>query len=200
MMLTFFIRQQTGAMFGLDARISLAIFGVLSIVAGGYAVLGMSSIQANSLSKELTETAVAIESIHNDIEYDLHMALENPSDENAFKALFDDSVLQSGKFRAHWLGPYIRATSSVHPKYGDMRIIKRLKDHKYECGSGEDCYLYLVYAEVSPDTVDDLNGILDGAETEHDPATTGRVQWDEDDENHILFYRASRSLSGNYGY
>ena len=31
MMLTFFIRQQTGAMFGLDARISLAIFGVLSI-------------------------------------------------------------------------------------------------------------------------------------------------------------------------
>ncbi|MFZ2620880.1 MAG: hypothetical protein WAX89_08425 [Alphaproteobacteria bacterium] len=185
-------------MFGLDARISLAIFGVLAVVAGAYSVLTLSSTYAGSFSQELEETGKAIEAIHNDLETDVHSVLINSSDKNAFVALYDSEVIATGtRARTRWLGPYIKATSPVHPRFGETRITKMGKTIKTDCYSNDGCYLWLVYDNVAKDVAKEVNYTFDGG-SEGLPELEGRLQWQDgvDMKKVVLWYRASRVLGG----
>ncbi len=192
------IQNQQGAMFGLDARIALAIFGVLSIVAGTYAVLSLSDVHAKSLSRELNETSQAIESFHKDVRDDIHATLIEESDVAAFEALFDKSVMEPGKARSRWVGPYVKATTSEHPRFGNMRLTKRPKAHDGFCYPEDDCFIWLIYERVAHSTVKELNKLFDG-EKESKPEFEGRVQWDDTSEKaYTLWFRTVRALRGNY--
>lgn len=193
------LRTQSGAMFGLDARISLGIFGALSIIAGAYTALNLSSIYAHSFSKELDETAKAIEAIHNDLEEDLHGALINNTDKNAFIALYDQEMIIEGRPRSRWLGPYIKTTTPIHDKFGEIRITKQGETVGQDCFPSAICYLWLVYDNVPLDVAEELNKTFDGTEELMD--VKGRLQWQDgyDDSHVILWFRASRAMSGS-GY
>ncbi len=194
------IHNQKGAMFGLDARIALAIFGALSLIAGSYTALTMADIYANSFSRELEETGRAIEAIHTDLKMDLHKSLKENTNTNAFVALYDKEVLQHGKARGRWLGPYIRTSSPVHPRYGEVRITKRASQTNQTCYPETTCYLWLSYSSLPKKVSEKLNNIFDGRE-ELEPETTGRIQWADgyNDGTHVLWYRASQTLGGS-GY
>ena len=191
----FLVPSQQGAMFGLDARIALAIFGILSIVAGTALVLSLNSIRAKSLATELTETGRAVESLIGDLGTDIFPSLEQPSEKNAFTALFDGSVIkETDNLRSKWLGPYIKYTSSRHPRYGDMLLQPHALKHTENCSPDGDCYLWLVYSNVPHDISQELNTLLD-SEHETDAATTGRLQWTNDQSADVLYFRASKTLT-----
>lgn len=193
------LSSQHGALFGLDARIALAIFSIISVVAGTAMVLSVDSVRAKSLSQELTETTRAIESFHNDLQTDIYQALEKPTDKNAFQALYDANVItESNNLRSRWHGPYIKFTSTVHPNYGEMLMQKRAPNHLDTCDGENMCYLWLVYSRIPQGVVTELNEILDGAK-EDNPSQNGRIQWTTSGNQTALFYRSARALSFSSG-
>ena len=189
--------NQRGALFGLDARIALAIFGIISVVAGASMVINVDETRAKALAQELTDTTRAIESFHHDLKTDIFKTLEKPSEKNAFTALFDNSVItEEDNLRHIWNGPYIRFASTTHPRYGEMLLQKRAADASQPCTTETDiCYLWLTYSQVRPSVTQATNALLD-SETETTPEKSGRLQWSEDkDGSQILHFRATRALS-----
>ena len=181
-------------MFGLDARIALAIFAVIAVVAGTAIVISMDSTRAKALAQELSETGKAIESICYDLRADLYPSLIQPSPKNAFTALFDSSVLKdTDNLRGKWLGPYIRATSTTS-RYGEMMIEARREKHADTCEMGAPCYLWLTYAQVKKGIATEVNSVIDG-EHEEDPSNHGRIQWNDGGDTVTLSYQAAKTLT-----
>ena len=191
-------KSQRGVMFGLDARIALAVFAGLSIVAGAAMTLNLSNVSASALSDELKNLTSSIEGIHNDLKKDLHSTLMIKSDENAFKALYDVEQIQLlGNLRAKWLGPYIEYRTNVHPKYGTMSITKAGETFTQSCRmSSYTCYLWIKLDMVGYQIADHVNLLFDG-EDEISPEQQGRVQWVGDGDLVGLYFRATRALNRN---
>ena len=187
---------QKGAMFGLDARIALAIFGTLSVVTSGYMLSGLNKFNAQGLSEELRNTHTAIERIHHDIKQDLHNQLAVKNDENAIVALYDSSAISPTAIVNKWNGPYLTRQVATHPKYGAIRLSKFQNDHTSTCSSGNLCYLWLTYASMPSDVANELNKIFDG-ESESTAKDEGRLQWTGSGDPVQLFFRTTRSLTIN---
>lgn len=189
------LNPQSGALFGLDARIAMAVFAVLTLVAGAAVLGNLDSSRAKSLASEITEIGRAVEGIHADLKTDLFQSLEEPSEKNAFVALYDNlAVTERNNLRGRWLGPYVNFTSAQHPRYGEMVIQKHPADHQQDCNPDDLCYLWVVYSNVKLDILKEVNEIVDGREN-GPPDTTGRLQWTPDRDNGILFYRAAKALT-----
>ncbi len=186
---------QTGALFGLDARIAMAVFAVLTLVAG-VAVLGnLDSSRAKSLAAEISDIGKAIEGYHADLKTDIFQTLDEPTEKNAFTALYDNMVVTERRnLRGRWLGPYVNFTSARHPRYGEMVIKKQPGDHTQDCNPDEICYLWLVFSNVKLGIISEVNEIIDGQESGQ-PDRTGRLQWTPDRDNGILYYRAAKALT-----
>ena len=194
--------NQSGALFGLDARIALAIFGILSVVAGVSIVTSIDGTRGQVLATELADTAQALESFHHDLKTDIFLSLETPTEKGAFQALFDNSVIRTGdNLQARWNGPYIKASSNLHPRYGAMTLTKAGPVHSSPCIPSELCYLYVVYSNVKMDIAKKANEVLDG-EAETDAGAEGRLQWSRGDEgtNLRVYFRAIRALSNDMDY
>lgn len=192
-------QSQSGALFGLDARIALAIFSIVAVVAGVAVVANFSDTKAKSLGTELTETGHAIELMQSNLKTDIFRALSQPSGKNAFQALYDNQVImETYNLRARWNGPYIKFTSNINPRYGDMLLLKGADDHTQPCTGNEMCYLYLVYSRMPLDVLEAVNALIDG-EAENQPSFTGRVQWHRGDAGEfLLYYRAQIALTPDY--
>ncbi|PZP39178.1 MAG: hypothetical protein DI585_04990 [Pseudomonas fluorescens] len=199
-MMTRFMDQR-GALFGLDARIALAIFSILSVVAGVAVVTNVDGTRAQALATELADTTQAIESYHNDLKTDIFLSLMSPNGKNAYQALYDSAVISEGNnLRARWNGPYIRFATNQNSRYGAMSMIKAGPNHSQPCNAEDICYLYIIYNTVKPGIAIETNKILDG-EGEANPDKSGRLQWDPQDSNSvILYYRAIRALSQTMDY
>lgn len=194
-----FLGNQQGAMFGLDARISLLIFATLSVVTGALITTNLTKIRANAMADELSRFTAAVEGIHQDIKMDLHTALITPSDEGAVEALFNPDVLQAGRTRARWLGPYIKYENTIHPKYGQMALTKMQEDHSVKCSPKQMCFLWLTFDNADLAMTEELNSIFDG-DIEEYSMDEGRIQWEEtsahNDTNPTtkLYFKISRAL------
>ncbi len=188
--------NQTGAVFGLDARLSLAIFGALTLIAGAYTALNINEARTDAFIQELRDATEAIQSIHYDLKTDLSRALENPTGKNAYRVLYDPSLLGSQQLRTRWLGPYLNKTNSTHPRYGEIYLRRRGEDIRNDCLNGGICYWWLVYDTFPLNSTDRLNRHLDGQET--NTSQKGTVQWrpGTKDGQVELWYRATRTLSG----
>lgn len=198
--------SQSGALFGLDARIALAIFSILSVVAGVAVVTNIDSTRAQVLSSELTDTGQALESYHHDLQTDVFLSLSTPSGKNAFQALYDnavitDSDITGANLRARWNGPYIKFTTNQNSRYGEMYLTKAGSSHTLTCSPEETCYMYLVYSRVKEGIALEANKLLDG-EAEKNPGVEGRLQWSPGDTNNtvMLYFRAHRALSQSMDY
>jgi hypothetical protein len=193
---------QSGALFGLDARIALAIFSILSVVASVAVVTNIDGTRAQVLASELVDTGKALESYHNDLKTDIFLTLSTPGGKNAFQALYDNAVvMEAESLRARWNGPYIKFTTNRNSRYGEMYLTKAASDHTQPCNPEDICYLYLVYSAVKPGIVTETNNVLDG-EREKNADLEGRLQWSngEDGNNKALYFRAHRALSQTMDY
>ncbi|MBI1308759.1 MAG: hypothetical protein GC129_02725 [Proteobacteria bacterium] len=185
---------QSGALFGLDARIALAVFSIISVVAGVAMVLNMDTTSAKSLASELADTSRAIETAHHDLNTDIFQALDEPSPKHAFQALYDSTMLRD-ELRGRWNGPYVTFTTTRNPKYGEMYLEKAGDNHTDGCQNAPVCYLWLVYDDVRPAVAEAVNEVMDGAH-EDAPATNGRLQWSAGTAgNKVLYYRIGPALT-----
>jgi hypothetical protein len=109
-------------------------------------------------------------------------------------ALFDVSVLKdTDNLRGKWLGPYIHATSTSG-RYGEMLIEARQAKHADACEMGQPCFLWLTYATVKKGIATEVNSIIDG-DKETEPASHGRIQWDDHGDSVTLSYNAAKTLT-----
>lgn len=190
------LRNQKGAMFGLDARITLAIFSGLSVIAGYTITSNLDYISGSALSDELKNFSAAVDGYHHDTKQDIFKTLITPTGENAVAALYDSEFINPGRHRARWIGPYMEYRSTMHPKYGKMTIEKHQEKFKDKCSGSTICYLWVGFESVPIGTLNKINDDYDGSEAA--PELEGRVQWDmrvdKGNESYQLWYRLSRSI------
>lgn len=189
--------NQYGAIFGIDARITLAIFSGLTVIAGYNITTNMDYITGGALTDELKNLSNAVDGYHHDLKQDIFKTLITPSEENAVRALYNIEEVENGRYRARWLGPYVQYNSTTHPRYGKIRLEKRAGNVKDTCKRhAGTCYLWATLSKVPNGTVDKVNDDYDGDELT--PDITGKVQWqvgdNKDGEYKKLWFRISRTI------
>ena len=180
------MRSQRGAMFGLDARIALAIFGGLSVVAGAAIISAITETGASALATELDNIQKGY----------VHYVLENSLD------TLDESAL---------FGVYVQGTTS-HPKYGSYTLAQDDADSTADvleasattgtdqCAAGGAlCFIWLRLTAVDSSVAlelekkyDDSTAANNVTASDNDAGTFRFVQ--ASGGTNIVFYQLSRSL------
>lgn len=189
------LKNQKGAMFGLDARIALYIFGGIGAIATGATLTGLFEFKAQGLAEEIRSYRTAIEGIHEDIEEDLFDALASPSNSNleAVQALWDSTEL-TASYRPDWRGPYVTWESATHKAHGDIRLYKYQDDASSACNSSNLCYIWLSLSAVDDSVADELNDVMDG-DSESNPNTSGTIRIVGSSDTVQVLYRITRALT-----
>lgn len=141
--------NQTGAMFGLDARIALAIFGVLSVVAGVSSINVLSGAGVTALATELNNMKKAYQEFH----------LATGEHTTRFMDLIDNSREIIG-----WNGPYIDLLSDKSRTYGVYSLAEGRQDVNgvppVECTGGI-CAIWIKLTGVKDSVAGKLDEQLD---------------------------------------
>jgi type II secretory pathway pseudopilin PulG len=173
------IQIKKGAMFGLDARIALAIFGALSVISG--AALYSAIQEANVVQKvsQIKEVEKAIEQYILDTGSMLPFSTTYGAADLSAYALVEKPSGVIG-----WNGPYLNFEKHASSDYllnkGDRIAITFSRTEDFSTASNclrssNDCAVYTVY--VSDTTHNDaLEAKLDG-NTTADTAGNFRIKW-----------------------
>tara|TARA_Y100001960_G_scaffold127900_1_gene136224 strand:- start:583 stop:1134 length:552 start_codon:yes stop_codon:yes gene_type:complete len=151
--------NKKGAMFGLDARIALAIFGALSVISGAALYSAIQEARVFSVITQVEEIAKAIEAYNLDTAQDLPLSSANFD----LEALLESSV-------DGWKGPYLSITDDIDSNenlpsiYGvDYRARKWPDSQIAVCSSSNTpCYYYIELNTLGRDLVEKIKLKLDG--------------------------------------
>ena len=119
------MENKKAAMFGLDARIALAIFGALSVISGAALYSAINEAKVVSHVTELNELSKAIESYMIDVGADL------PIYAPGSKTRVLESLITSSE--KGWAGPYIGLTPIPAAKYALFSSDGLRIYHLYHC-------------------------------------------------------------------
>jgi Tfp pilus assembly protein PilE len=163
-----------GAMFGLDARIALAIFGALSVISGAALYSAIQNSKVTALLTEMNEVGKAYDAYYLDTG-------------NELAALSVDSYLDVHKLVSStekgWAGPYLSYVASSenfsleHPQYDRVRIGEMLDGDWTDntattwigttnCSTGtvgSDCNVWIVFRDVQLEIYNALDKLIDGS-------------------------------------
>ena len=149
-----------GAMFGLDARIALAIFGALSVISGAALYSAIQESKVVSAMAEFAEATKALEAYY----LDTGEMLPNYASGTEF---FDATYIVDGRSVVGWKGPYLpfekdSATSYRldHPQFGELMYINSVDSASWgeggdswaihDCPSGGDnCFAWVLIIGTS---------------------------------------------------
>ena len=145
--------MKKGAMFGLDARIALAIFGALSVISGAALYSAIQQSKVVAIRAEANEINKAVE------EYLLSVGEDLPFESNNFDVSMADAFLSSTK--PGWDGPYLSYSDPgdsramlKHPQYS-LVTVNKYTDNTFNttcnpvvCTVGSVCYYWSVIWEV----------------------------------------------------
>ena len=178
-----------GAMFGLDARIALAIFGALSVISGAALYSAIQNAKVTSLLTEIKEVEKAIEAYVLDTGSDIEL-------KTGITAYGSRELLSGTK--SGWKGPYLSYepqdpgsadTHFEHNSYNRIAIDYRVsgEDGFTDCSDagnkGKTCYYWVFFGEVTDTMIKALDVMVDGAEG----ANTGLIY---DSGNGGIYYRS----------
>ncbi len=178
-------KQQKGAMFGLDARISLSIFAGISLITGVTMINTINSKRIDNLLIEHSQYSNAVDNMQEDTLTNIHNAITNAgagANTDAFMSLVDSSLLKAA-FTGSWQGPYIgERTNNLHKDYGEMTLIKKVNTiTAADCTGVEiiarQCSYFITFNEVPIEIVTEVDTRLDGG-GETTPTEEGIAQWD----------------------
>jgi len=184
--------MKKGAMFGLDARIALAIFGALSVISGAALYSAISQAKVVSLVTEFNEIAKAWESYYLDTG-------EKPS--NA-KNLVENVDSKQG-----WKGPYLSYASALSaylyfPKFehnsgGDSMISLSITTGDAWTGtlastgctsSSSSCNRSISFGILKTRELSIMKSLDDYVDSS-DGANTGKIRWISFGGGYSLYYR-----------
>lgn len=194
--------KQRGALFGLDARIALAIVGSLSVVSGVSLLQSSVSSRAAVLEQQSENISTILsntqESWGNSILFFIEATAKDQAAEipiNIARALMDDSILDPRP--NNWVGPYIskvklNASDEVESvNFGILRIHRMASGNGAAANpiddgcTGRNCY-YWIHFDNTPES---LSKRLDETIDDSNPLT-GAVRY----LNTNFYYRGPRSL------
>ncbi|HAG52290.1 MAG TPA: hypothetical protein DCL21_00710 [Alphaproteobacteria bacterium] len=180
-----FCRSNKGAMFGLDARIALAIFGALSVISGAALYGAIQKSHATALLADLNEIAKAWESYYLDtgqLPPVLTTAASDWTDHT-----YDGSELISSTVKG-WKGPYLpyktTGTTLHHSKYQDIYITE-ISDsggwgdtvNWYPAGLCDGSNICYAWAHISGVESETLMKAVDDIVDNGDGAKDGNFRW-----------------------
>lgn len=190
-----------GAMFGLDARIALAIFGALSVISGASLYSAIQDAKMTTFYTNLVEIEKAVEHLYLDV------GSLGWSGESLFKIGVLSANLTTTPFN-NWKGPYIQAKGVygdyilLHPYFSRIWAVGRVartKTDSHSCtatSASSDMNIYIRVDNKFDDT--DCNGDLNYLKNIHDKYDTdgdyraGKIKVIADSTNTdegSLFYR-----------
>ena len=184
--------NKKGAMFGLDARIALAIFGALSVISGAALYSAIKESRITSLLTEYNEIGKAWESFYLDTGVQLAKASGYHNRFYTGQLVTDDSI-------DGWKGPYIAFEDKggafrplIHERYYTILALYAnstdwdfFGDVSTTC-TATDCYLWILIDGLTLDLVEGLDKKIDNS----DGADKGKLRYDYD--SHVdVQYRAS---------
>lgn len=190
-MMTFFNKQR-GAMFGLDARVGLAILAGLSIITGSALVFTSSQAEGASLHKEVEVIKEAVIAVQYDTKTPIQDIPATPDVSNTFHVLLRKDYV-SPALQPRWLGPYIISHwITTNAKFGLRTIVVGTETSPTTvCAS--DCYLWLSIADVPVSIAESFNEIVDGL-GELSPDTSGEVRWADNAGENLVYVRLMEEL------
>ena len=198
-------RVKKGAMFGLDARIALAIFGALSVISGAALYSAIQSARMTAKVEEINQLEMAIE------QYMLDTGEQLPK--SISTTVFIGNLYNNYASYSNWKGPYY-GSGSTSETYLKTKITNTTNSINYcsmtKAGSADwnasitgamapctasDCYLYFnTYTNTGWDDfdefktlVDNLDQYVDGGDGFH----TGKVRVRQIASTYKLYYKLS---------
>jgi len=181
-------KNKTAAMFGLDARIALAIFAALSVITGVVLYSAIQNAKATALLTDFQEVGKAWEQYYLDTGLNLPRYTEDNSSPS-FYVLMGNNLTTNVAGVDGWNGPYINYETSdqylFHPQYLRFTMIVVTNEEiwggsnggwsdKGRCTSGKRCFVAVRLDGISSaDIVEKLDSKVDGG----DGAEKGHLRW-----------------------
>lgn len=180
------LKSQKGALFGMDARITLAIFSGLSVIAGTAGYGYMQQTQVTSMATELDNISKAY----------TNFMLDTGVNTKTFKDLLNNDGGQLG-----WSGPYMHMSSDRHVSYGlysleygiEMRKVKGTSPRP--CINPRDlCFVWLKLSDIPAVLASTVDEHIDGSIDAKGSPDSGRflVDIDTATDKASVYYRISR--------
>jgi hypothetical protein len=171
-----------GAMFGLDARIALAIFGALSVISGAALYSAITTAKGTAVLAEMNEVGKAWEQHFLDTGRDLPARDASHLDYRKTAPLVEDIGFTG------WNGPYLNyepdgsSIMAVSSNYGSIGIYS-LKDDgllgsgtswvNAKCTDDKDCFLWINFSGISDSITQSIDNLVDG----NDGKSAGSFRW-----------------------
>ncbi len=171
-------------MFGLDARIALAIFGALSVISGAALYSAIQDAKSTALLTEMNEIGKAWEQYYLDTGQDLPKNGFTGADFYILKIpnLVEDTGVSG------WKGPYLpyskNGTSALLSKDNDNMFLLHITDEENwggttdwgagYCTTGKECF---VWVRIDDFKTEDLAKGMDNRVDGGDGDSKGKVRW-----------------------
>ena len=177
------IQSNRAAMFGLDARIALAIFGALSVISGAALYSAIQEANVIRIISEMKEIEKAYESFYLDTGSHVKQHVAGADTIN-IEELLDNTENRSG-----WLGPYVSYDkSSIRngflTEYNDLILRVRTDDITWGHGSSNSvlcsdlnkCFIWVGWLGVPDDIADAIDKKIDGT-LDHTDGDVRYLDW-----------------------
>jgi type II secretory pathway pseudopilin PulG len=165
--------HKKGAMFGLDARIALAIFGALSVISGAALYSAIQLANTTQKISAMTEAGKAYES------YILHTGTEPDKSIGVFKGMLHADSLVQNPTVAGWNGPYINYIRESTqwlgiPGLGGISLALRIgNDNPWggeglsyddtDCSLGTTCFVWILLSKLTYPEAQSIDKKIDGS-------------------------------------
>lgn len=149
-----FWRHQQGAVFGMDARLVMILFGTIVVVASVILFNKIDSAETAALAKRIQVVDDELKNMQFDLGIFPPFALENRA-APTMALLWDESVLRP-QYRKLWNGPYIYPEQMGSYNW-EMRYASTTPDTT--CTTTNTCYVWLGVRPVAPDKLPALKEI-----------------------------------------
>tara|TARA_Y100001960_G_scaffold324806_1_gene405964 strand:- start:2210 stop:2815 length:606 start_codon:yes stop_codon:yes gene_type:complete len=177
------ILNKKAAMFGLDARIALAIFGALSVISGAALYSAIQQAKATSLLVEMREVGKAWEQYYLDTGENLPKNNTSSSD-SYFYALETQYFVNKPTGVNGWNGPYLPYEANgynlSHPTYVNVNLRTLAHEDTWnawtagKCTTGKECSLWVYFNGVdSIEVAKAIDIMIDGV----DDSSNGDFRW-----------------------
>tara|TARA_Y100001960_G_C14778551_1_gene884926 strand:+ start:3874 stop:4470 length:597 start_codon:yes stop_codon:yes gene_type:complete len=166
--------MKKAAMFGLDARIALAIFGALSVISGAALYSAIQQAKVVSVVTDMNEMVKAVEAYMLDTGIDIR----DVASDTAGSALWFADLVANPTSVAGWNGPYLSYTPSAspnefhldHPAHDSLNLGKgqdiafdNLVDDSATCSAGKLCYYWIQTRNTPCQSAYGVDEYIDGS-------------------------------------
>lgn len=183
------LTTQRGAMFGMDARVALLVFGAIALI-GGYSILSrIGTAHAAKLIRELQALETAFTALQTDlgqpITHSSTLGIDASDTADLFAALRRNP--DANVYR-QWNGPYLNEDfPTSHARYGtwesyvgseNMLLVGGAVIQSTLCPPS--CYIWLSLTDVPEEVFTEVNTAIDGngdPDFETTPNVEGRVRY-----------------------